>query len=1020
MSAKEWGGKFPTRSQADDPSGYGPLITGDVAEMLRCPSAAPAAEGSTAEVPDIDLLQVETFLASKPKYTGGGVDGWTYAQLRFLCNHKYAMSAKVDGHDVLSGITAIVNDLAKGKLASLEEGAPRRLRDRLVHTRGVALRKAQDSDDPRPLGIGEVFVALAAGIILRTDEMRVLIPDNVGPTEVGNGVRGGVESLPAAVSAYLRLHPDHLVIKFDIRNAFNSLHRANVLACAHTYPPLAHLITLMYGAPNQATYDGFTLTVERGVNQGDPMGPVLYSTASKPAVDSVLRQHPTVRITGIMDDKYLMGPSKDVLMAMETYNLELSKLCLQQQVSKTAALHGFFLTPSKATPGSRFEAHILCNLHNITFADGLSVGGVPVGSTEYVHKELSALVDTLTQHMGRVREAIKHHTTVQADAGAPAVRAARIYKLLRWCLAPAMLTYWLRTLPVEVIRPHAWRYDEEVFAAVLDLLEVPHDHAHVNASTDSGRLVRDRVHLHAESGGLGLTAAAQVAPDARLGNLLLTAHLVARALGPGFDPKEHGDAALPELSELLEAPETQRLGLEGLQGVTTLSAFEVPRFHMSSNLAHARRDARLQAVLRQVLEPEAAAWLLSCGGEGANYLMADRGALHRGVPELANDHFRALLRARAGLQPAPYGHSPRGFVSAAEPPGRWGDTCFKMGCGQPLGTSGLHNLVCQEIGQGGVRGMRTSRHAPVKYALAAAMRGVGGAASVPMAEPNLLTYWEEKPSYLAAHAPRTPAHAPRTPAPGPAPATTTAAAPTPTPAAATPAPQATNATMPAPAAVPAATPPAASSAMQEEEGAEEEAPPATLQPPPDHAVPPPPAPPGPEMDELPSETTAGGRRDWVNAPRGDWVWKRPGAPVIYDLVITHPLPRRSPPAARAAGHAAHEAHSDKINKYNRRFEIPRGQFEPIAVETGGRLHPASRRALGDFVKAAVGVDPGEAIPAELAATYQRAMRTVLDSLSVSLAREVAVALLHGGAERSARVPVVQARGAGPPTRFPQR
>ena len=77
--------------------------------------------------------------------------------------------------------------------------------------------------------------------------------------------------------------------------------------------------------------------------------------------------------------------------------------------------------------------------------------------------------------------------------------------------------------------------------------------------------MRDRVHLHAESGGLGLTAAAQVAPDARLGNLLLTAHLVARALGPGFDPKEHGDAALPELRELLEAPETQSLGLEGLQ-----------------------------------------------------------------------------------------------------------------------------------------------------------------------------------------------------------------------------------------------------------------------------------------------------------------------------------------------------------------------------------------------------------------------------------------------------------------------
>ena len=101
------------------------------------------------------------------------------------------------------------------------------------------------------------------------------------------------------------------------------------------------------------------------------------------------------------------------------------------------------------------------------------------------------------------------------------------------------------------------------------------------------------------------------------------------------------------------------------------------------------------------------------------------------VPELANDHIRALLRVRAGLQSAPYGHTPRGFISAAEPLSRWGDTCTRTCCGQPLGTSGLHNLVCLESGQEGMRGMRASRHAPIKYALAAAMRGVGGQRQCP-------------------------------------------------------------------------------------------------------------------------------------------------------------------------------------------------------------------------------------------------------------------------------------------------
>lgn len=129
----------------------------------------------------------------------------------------------------------------------------------------------------------------------------------------------------------------------------------------------------------------------------------------------------------------------------------------------------------------------------------------------------------------------------------------------------------------------------------------------------------------------------------------------------------------------------------------------------------------------------------------------------------------------------------------------------------------------------------------------------------------------------------------------------------------------------------------------------------------------------------------------------DIVWRTaaPG-PVIYDLTIVHPLPRSSARTAEVAGHAAQESYSGKIDKYSRRFEIPGGQFEPIAVETGGRLHPASRRALADFVKAAVGADAGKAVPPEVSSRYQRAMRTVLDSLAVSLAREVATALLSGG------------------------
>jgi hypothetical protein len=151
------------------------------------------------------------------------------------------------------------------------------------------------------------------------------------------------------------------------------------------------------------------------------------------------------------------------------------------------------------------------------------------------------------------------------------------------------------------------------------------------------------------------------------------------------------------------------------------------------------------------------------------------------------------------------------------------------------------------------------------------------------------------------------------------------------------------------------------------------------------------------MEEMESEcTTEKRQKDWTNSPLGDILWKGPAGPVILDLVITHPQPRSDPKVATVPGAAASKAHNDKVKKYCRRFEIPAGQFEPIAVETGGRLHPSARRTLTAFVKWTLGLGCEEKVPPDLAYKYQRALRSVLDSLSVSLAREVAGALLSGG------------------------
>ena len=638
------------------------------------------------------------------------------------------------------------------------------------------------------------------------------------------------------------------------------------------------------------------------------------------------------------------------------------------------------LESSNHWQGSYAAAKEACNLHNIALVKGFLVGGAPVGTPAYVDRELTDMVGELTEHMEKVRAVIVHQSTLNGK-GDPNLRAGRLYKLIRWCLAPAMFNYTLRTTPTEDVMLHARWYDEEVFKIVMELLEVPDGHSHADKTTERGRLLRDRVHLHAGGGGLGITSAAMTAHDARLGSILLTAPLVAQALGEDFDSTKQGEEAIPDLPTLLEAKETKGLELEQLKGLTVDRAYVSSRRQISKALSQARKEKRLMAVLNQVDDPEAKAWLLSCGGEGATYLMAEDGALAYGVQPLPNDLFKALGRARVGLQPAPYrrfneGSAPPPADDPHPSPPSWGSLCPREGCGKPMGPNGLHHLTCLESGKGGAKGMRAYRHANVKRALRAAMRRVAGEKTVPLVEPDLRTLWLEKASYKAGR------EAPQQAAQAPAPASAAPATFTP------------------------------SQGMEEEQESGQGAPTGNAQ----QATvlgSPPSGPSSQLMADLPEEATEDGKKDWCNKPRGDISWKSNDGPVVFDLVITHPLPRSCATAATVAGSAANKAHCDKINKYNRRFET-RGMFEPIAVETGGRLHPDSLKALKAFIKTSMGLGDGP-LPPDEAHQYQLALRSVLDSLAVSLAREVAQALLSGGpggtrAPARARVREYEGRG----------
>jgi hypothetical protein len=241
---------------------------------------------------------------SKSKYTGAGHDGWSFSLLKNILHEARKRQAVYEG--VGRGLMVLINDIANARLDTPQ------LRQAQTTLRGIPLRKG-DTDDVRPIGIGQLFVTIAGTLAVRSKAVQQRIPEAVGPTELMHGIRGGVESLAHIVRAYLHLHPDHVAVKTDVSNAFNTLDRRWVLRAATCYPQLEPLAKLLYGQPTRVIYSGCTeknstnheIIAETGTTQGEPLAALLFSTSLKIAVDGALARYPTVSCRGVADDRGL-------------------------------------------------------------------------------------------------------------------------------------------------------------------------------------------------------------------------------------------------------------------------------------------------------------------------------------------------------------------------------------------------------------------------------------------------------------------------------------------------------------------------------------------------------------------------------------------------------------------------------------------------------------------------------------------------------------------------------------------
>src|SRR5437867_3506901 len=231
---------------------------------------------------------VKKAIFSFPAGSSGGPDGLSPLHLKTLAR------CKVGGAEFLSACTGLINIILSGRCPPLAAK---------IFYGGRLLALEKKSGGIRPIVIG---------LSLRRVASKVANSFGLGhlgnyfsPRQLGVGVAGGCEAAIHSARRYLQtMEVGKVLVKLDFTNAFNSLHRSDLLAAAaKKLPELYSYIYTSYSAPSCLFYGTETIFSNEGPQQGNPLGPLLFCNTIHPLLESLKAE----LSIGYLDDLTLAG-----------------------------------------------------------------------------------------------------------------------------------------------------------------------------------------------------------------------------------------------------------------------------------------------------------------------------------------------------------------------------------------------------------------------------------------------------------------------------------------------------------------------------------------------------------------------------------------------------------------------------------------------------------------------------------------------------------------------------------------
>ena len=286
--------------------------------------------------------------------------------------------------------------------------------------------------------------------------------------------------------------PGYQLLKLDFMNAFNCLRRDKILsAVKDSAPELFKFVFSAYSSPSELYCGDHVIQSAEGVQQGDPLGPLLFCLTIHPLVLKLTSDFKVF----YLDDGTLGGPFQDVLNDLKLVEEEAASLGLHLNRSKSELVcddADICDAMLREAPGLRV---VSCSQATLL--------GSPVGSTECVDSAIQSKVEVLRLMGERLGNLTSHDALL----------------LLRHSFAIPKTRFVLRTAPC-FLSDQLEGFDDLLRSVLSTILNI-------DLGLDTAWL---QATLPVRAGGIGIRRAVQLAPSAYLASAAGCSELVSQIL----------------------------------------------------------------------------------------------------------------------------------------------------------------------------------------------------------------------------------------------------------------------------------------------------------------------------------------------------------------------------------------------------------------------------------------------------------------------------------------------------------